>query len=121
MVVSIPGGKPLHEPPAYIRRCLSLLPQCFNPRREAPPRATHYRCKTEYAIARFNPRREAPPRATSKLWYHCYELLIVSIPGGKPLHEPPTSVAFGQYYQSCVSIPGGKPLDEPPSAPVLSP
>ncbi len=68
----------------------------------------------------FNPRREAPPRATSKLWYHCYELLIVSIPGGKPLHEPPTSVAFGQYYQSCVSIPGGKPLHEPPSSPVFS-
>src|SRR5579875_1754150 len=65
----------------------------------------------------FNPRREAPPRATSKLWYHCYELLIVSIPGGKPLHEPPTSPVFSTEDNRMFQSQAGSPSTSHPPPP----
>src|SRR5579875_624095 len=37
----------------------------------------------------------------------------VSIPGGKPLHEPPKVFLHGAVIIDRVSIPGGKPLHEP--------
>ncbi len=115
--VSIPGGKPLHEPPTP---SLSIIPPIirFNPRREAPPRATRNKSSYRSFLFRcFNPRREAPPRATgvgnvgsstfeafqsqagSPSTSHlkdgrpfCNGPIQVSIPGGKPLHEPPINI-----------------------------
>src|SRR5579875_3727922 len=86
--VSIPGGKPLHEP-HYVTRIYESYNECFNPWREAPPRATAcvlvlllalYQFQSlagspstshtvrvflfGVRVIGFNPWREAPPRAT---------------------------------------------------------
>ncbi len=62
--VSIPGGKPLHEP-LFSLGVGMRDDQGFNPRREAPPRATPVLPVFQMQPhLRFNPRREAPPRAT---------------------------------------------------------
>ncbi len=110
--VSIPGGKPLHEPPTQACVCAGIC-WSFNPWREAPPRATesterrwHQHCQ------RFNPWREAPPRATlCQLITKRFNRRFQSLAG-----SPSTShVALAQFEHEfkLVSIPGGKPLHEP--------
>jgi hypothetical protein len=106
--VSIPGGKPLHEPLGYILEIISWM-RCFNPRREAPPRATSLPTSLWSYPQGFNPRREAPPRATKFMSMLSKDIPKVSIPGGKPLHEPPAGL--------CVEIlrfPGFNPRREAP-------
>src|SRR5579875_3251543 len=61
---------------------------------------------------RFNPWREAPPRATT-LSAEYWREPLVSIPGGKPLHEPRQKGTAWVMGTDAVSIPGGKPLHEP--------
>ncbi len=62
--------------------------ESFNPWREAPPRATESNCALVPPTAMcFNPWREAPPRATQAV-PRAALACRVSIPGGKPLHEP---------------------------------
>src|SRR5579875_615058 len=90
LIVSIPGGKPLHEPRRLATmhhrhdtsfQSLAGSPSTshtvrvflfgvrvigFNPWREAPPRATPQYQSVSFGPCRsFNPWREAPPRATA--------------------------------------------------------
>src|SRR5579875_2096439 len=110
--VSIPGGKPLHEP-LFSLGVGMRDDQGFNPRREAPPRATQCPCSSRQVQAvRFNPRREAPPRATRE------RLSLASMPRKFPslAGSPSTShlsADMRRWYEFFVSIPGGKPLHEP--------
>src|SRR5579875_3346432 len=62
---------------------------------------------------RFNPWREAPPRATGVTSTQVSTDQKVSIPGGKPLHEPRCLQGIQSDLVVFVSIPGGKPLHEP--------
>src|SRR5579875_3279007 len=112
MNVSIPGGKPLHEP---LRACWSFFWHCisFNPRREAPPRATLFGffCSvfvSSVSIPGGKPLHE--PRHSTKASPSAH--VVVSIPGGMPLHAP-LGVTVRTPNQRSVSIPGGKPLHEP--------
>ncbi len=61
----------------------------------------------------FNPWREAPPRATGVTSTQVSTDQKVSIPGGKPLHEPRCLQGIQSDLVVFVSIPGGKPLHEP--------
>ncbi len=91
--VSIPGGKPLHEPLALDMHITSYS-SWFQSLAGSP--------STSHLSA-----------------YSCTKSdIIVSIPGGKPLHEPLKWCVYGLSYISAVSIPGGKPLHEPLKRPV---
>src|SRR5579875_3807213 len=85
--VSIPGGKPLHEPLGVINAAAHKKPE-FQSQAGSP--STSHR---ESSVAELN----GP---------------TVSIPGGKPLHEPRRD-SFMCSDARGVSIPGGKPLHEP--------
>src|SRR5579875_1297251 len=143
-IVLFMGFNPRREAPPRATTKSICLPwsrrSCFNPWREAPPRATSKRVLKRPSLRSFNPWREAPPRATNALAQAACREWQVSIPGGKPLHEPLPiryRLAFSpSMFQSLagspstshphkhvcvrvfagVSIPGGKPLHEPRSA-----
>ncbi len=109
--VSIPGGKPLHEPLGVINAAAHKKPE-FQSQAGSP--STSHR---ESSVAELNgptvsipggkplhePRRDPAPYAKQGK---------VSIPGGKPLHEPHIA-SFMCSDARGVSIPGGKPLHEP--------
>ncbi len=110
------GFNPRREAPPRATTKSICLPwsrrSCFNPWREAPPRATSKRVLKRPSLRSFNPWREAPPRATNALAQAACREWQVSIPGGKPLHEPRHD-GVAPVTALAVSIPGGKPLHEP--------
>src|SRR5579875_2359565 len=86
--VSIPGGKPLHEPPGRLRRRSALIKKFQS--LAGSPSTSHAASRASRAIWLFLFQSLAGSPSTSHLLCYQYWLArsTVSIPGGKPLHEP---------------------------------
>src|SRR5579875_2001563 len=136
LIVSIPGGKPLHEPrrlaTMHHRHDTSFQSQAGSPSTSHCVRVGPSSGIVSVSIPGGKPLHE--PHCSS-FFVHCSchrfqslagspstshgialsedeQLRFVSIPGGKPLHEP-LGVTVRTPKQRSVSIPGGKPLHEP--------